>query len=107
MLAILLPRFACFLVCLLPLRLRLGTSLALVVLWTGGPYINFVVVVVEKYCSDLKTNYIFGKRINKRSRKSLFRKILSAILVEINAFRGDAMKTISAIFEVRPFQVIG
>ena len=35
------------------------------------------------------------------------RKIFSAILVEINAFRGDAMKTISAVFEVRPFQVIG
>ena len=50
---------------------------------------------------------VFGKRRKKRSRTSLFRKILSAILVEINAFRGDAMKTISAVFEVRPFQVIG
>ena len=45
--------------------------------------------------SDLKTNYIFEKRIKKRSRKSLFRKILIAILVETNAFRGDAMKTIT------------
>ena len=34
--------FARFLVFLL----RLGTSLTFVVLWTGAPYINFVVVVV-------------------------------------------------------------
>ena len=32
---------------------------------------------------------------------------LSAILVEINAFTGEAMKTISAVFEVQQFQVIG
>ena len=54
-----------------------------------------------------KTNYIFGKEIKKRPRKILIMKSFRAILVEIIAFKDDAMKSISAVFKVRPFQVIG